>query len=118
MTYEQVIEWIEENVPINLDDDFESWWDKANEAFTEEGRNSLDDIFPDDTWKDKLHDYFDQQIAELEEKEIEQQAEQETIQETLEPEPTPKPIEEPSFIESTVTTIKKAISSLRSSFRF
>ena len=103
MTYEHVIEWIEENIEVLEEDDFESFYDRANDSFTSDNRNSLDDILPQ-SFIDDLENHFNEQkdmIAEAEE-ELEEEEEPE------EPEKEPKPVE---------NTIKRAISSIRSFFR-
>ena len=146
MTYENVIEWVFENVDILPDDDFQSWYDRASEAFEEEGRNSLDDILPQE-FKDEMESFFDTQKEQLEkvEEEIEEEIEREEILEEAEPKQIitaikdtfpseqviqffnkldelikkaiPKPKPEP-ILTSVLNNVNKAISSLRRFFRF
>lgn len=88
MTYEEILEWIDDNFDIDDYDDFDDYWNDVTSAW--DGALSLDEIFGDEI--DDFREQFDAEKQETEEEEAEDdivQAEDAQAQEdkTAQPEP-------------------------------
>ena len=100
MTYEDVIEWVIANIDVHDDDNFNSWYARANQNFLDNNRNDLDSILPQ-SFIDEIESFFTETSGGIKEA-FEPITEEIPMQEVLQIEPE----KEPSIIENTIESVK------------